>query len=174
MYKRLLIALGLLIVSSVALGQAYRWVDASGVVHYSDRPEPGAEEIQLSNSTPRAGGVTPTARRSSESAEVDERPQQPDGYTSLEIADPGAEQTLWNIGGVLNVTLNLTPALQSGDRIRVYFDGEPRAVSGTTFRIPEVYRGEHNIQAEVVDPRGELLIRSQTTRFYVQQTSIRN
>ena len=35
-------------------------------------------------------------------------------YESFEITSPGAEETLWNIEGVLNVSLSLTPALQPG------------------------------------------------------------
>ena len=67
-----------------------------------------------------------------------------------------------------------SPALRSGDLVRVYFDGEARDVSGTSFQIEEVYRGVHNIQAEVVDPSGRLLGRSLTNRFYVQQNTIVN
>jgi len=66
----------------------------------------------------------------------------------------------------------LSPGLQSGHRVRVYFDGKPREVSGSSVQIEEVYRGVHNIQAEVIDETGKLMIRSMTNRFYVQQNSI--
>ena len=56
--------------------------------------------------------------------------------------------------------------------MRVYFDGEPQLVSGTTFQLEEVYRGVHNLQAEVLDQSGKLMIRSVPNRFYVQQSSI--
>ncbi|MEQ9563507.1 MAG: hypothetical protein RLN69_13390, partial [Woeseiaceae bacterium] len=91
---------------------------------------------------------------------------------SLSIASPAAEETLWNIEGVLNVSLSLSPALQSGHRVRVYFDGTPQMVSGTSFQLEGVYRGVHNLQAEVIDPSGKLMIRSQPSRFYVQQNAI--
>jgi hypothetical protein len=42
-----------------------------------------------------------------------------------------------------------------------------------SFTIQEVYRGEHTIQAEVIDDMGKLMIRSQHNRFYVQQNRIR-
>jgi hypothetical protein len=54
----------------------------------------------------------------------------------------------------------------------VYFDGNPQEVSGLSFQLQEVYRGIHNLQAEVVDQAGQLMIRSEPSRFYVQQTSI--
>jgi hypothetical protein len=62
--------------------------------------------------------------------------------------------------------------LRAEDQIRVYFDGEERMVNGTNFQIEEVFRGVHNIQAEVIDSTGRLMGRSLTNRFYVQQNSI--
>ena len=93
-------------------------------------------------------------------------------YESLTIGSPLAEETLWNIESVLNVTLNLQPSLQEGHRIRVYFDGTPRFVNRTSFQIPDVYRGVHNIQAEIIDASGTMMIRSMPNRFYVQQNTI--
>ena len=60
-----------------------------------------------------------------------------------------------------------------GHRVRLYFDGTPRMVSGTSFQIDDVYRGVHNLQAEVIDDTGKLIIRSRPSRFYVQQNSIK-
>ena len=70
------------------------------------------------------------------------------------------------------MNLNLSPALQPGHQVRVYFNGEPRMVSGLSFQIEEVWRGVHNIQAEVLDESGELMIRSRANRFYVQQNTV--
>jgi hypothetical protein len=46
-------------------------------------------------------------------------------------------------------------------------------VQGTSFQLQEVWRGVHNLQAEVLDETGKLMIRSQPARFYVQQNSVR-
>ena len=63
--------------------------------------------------------------------------------------------------------------LQSGHVVRVYFDGNARdPVTSTSFQVEDVWRGVHNIQAEVVDEAGKLMIRSATNRFYVQQTNL--
>lgn len=174
MSRRIYIGVGLLLASSLALAQVYRWVDKDGVVHYSDQPHPGAEEVEL-QSAPTINMPTPrrTPAAGTRATATDE--QQPTaGYESLAVASPAAEETLWNIGGVLNVSLNLQPALQSGHQLRVYFDGIPQEVSGTQFQLQEVYRGAHNLQAEVLDRNGQLLIRSEPIRFYVQQTTIVN
>ncbi len=97
----------------------------------------------------------------------------PFSYTSLEISAPAPEETLWNIEGNLNVSLALSPPLQPNHQVRVYFDGVARTVDGTSFQLQEVYRGVHNIQAEILDETGTLMIRSLPNRFYVQQNTVR-
>lgn len=157
-----------------ASSQVYRWVDEDGVVHYSDQPHPGAEEIELESAPainmPQPGSMPGRAA----GPEPENEAEGNAAYEALTVAQPAAEETLWNIGGVLDVTLNLQPALRPGDQVRVYFDGTPQTVSGTQFQLEEVWRGEHNLQAEVLDESGNLLIRSEPIRFYVQQTSIQN
>jgi hypothetical protein len=168
--RAILVLLGLLATPFATAGEAYMWTDEDGVVHYSDRPVPGAKRIELaepntSQSPARRG------RPADEVVEAEEGP--PFRYESIEIVSPGAEETLWNIEGVLNVSMTLSPPLQPGHRVRVYFDGNPQIVSGTSVQLQEVWRGVHNLQAEILDEAGELLIRSQANRFYVQQTSVR-
>jgi hypothetical protein len=175
MLLRTSIGLVLLLVASLAEAQAYRWVDKDGVVHYSDRPQAGAEEIELEtapavNIPPRRTIAPPGATPSGDDQERDVDV----AYQTLAIASPAAEETLWNIGGVLNVSLDLQPALKQGHLLRVYFDGNPQQVSSTRFQLQEVWRGVHNLQAEVLDENGQLMIRSQPSRFYVQQTTIVN
>lgn len=173
--RTIIVLLGLLAMPFAAAEEAYVWTDEDGVVHYSDRPVPGAKRIELSEPNT---GQSPAPRRDAEEAEnagVEEAADDtgPFRYETLEVAAPGAEETLWNIGGVLNVSLALSPPLQSGHQVRVYFDGSPRTVSGTSFQLEEVWRGVHNLQAEVLDETGRMLIRSKTNRFYVQQTTVR-
>lgn len=173
MDKRLFFLLASLLAASGVSAEAYRWIDEDGVVHYSDRPREGAERVDLHDAN--TVGIRAYANRADQGAkkqDEDESTDEAAGYESLEIASPAPEETLWNIEGVLNVSLALTPALKPGHRVRVYFDGEPRLVSGTSFQIEEVWRGVHNIQAEVLNEAGKLMIRSQPNRFYVQQNTV--
>jgi hypothetical protein len=168
-----LLLLGLLVTPVVVAGEAYVWTDENGVVHYSDRPVPGAKRIELADPNT---GRSPAPRGYLAAAGSDEKKQdQPDPvrYERFEVTAPTAEETLWNIAGVLNVSLALTPALQPGHRIRVYYDGSPQLVAGTSFQLQGVWRGAHNLQAEVLDEAGNTLIRSPVNRFYVQQTRVR-
>ncbi|RLA21899.1 MAG: hypothetical protein DRQ63_13320 [Gammaproteobacteria bacterium] len=172
MLKRSFIAFITILAAGVVMAQAYKWVDDDGVVHYSDRPREGAVRIELpKSSTRRAQTPARTVSRQPAAAATDEAPAA-FKYESLEISTPATEETLGNIETILNVALSVEPGLQTGHQIRVYFDGEPQMVSGTSFQLEGVYRGIHNLQAEIVDEKGKLMIRSRTNRFYVQQNAI--
>jgi hypothetical protein len=175
METRSIFTLLALLVAAGAFAEAYTWTDEGGIVHYSDRPHPGAKLIELDGtdgaSRPRP---TPRARTSASNTANEPEPAPASGYESLEVASPAAEETLWNIGETLNVSLALTPALRPGHQVRIYFDGTPQTVSGTSFQLQEVYRGVHNLQAEVIDETGKLIIRSRPSRFYVQQNTVNN
>ena len=106
-YRRI-IALFVVLLSTQAFAQAYRWVDENGVVHYSDRPSPGAEQVVLQDANAvRMRTPAPRPR--------DPEPAAPPAptYESVSIASPAAEETLWNIGGELTVTVSVDPGLRT-------------------------------------------------------------
>jgi len=171
--RTILVLLGLLAAGAV-VADAYTWTDEDGIVHYSDRPQPGATRIELAD--PNSGRSPAPQRRATTSSPDNEDTTTAAGpirYESFEVTSPGAEETLWNIEGVLNASLSLTPALQPGHQVRVYLDGNQQMVSGMSFQLDEVYRGVHNLQAEVLDETGQMMIRTRTNRFYVQQSTVR-
>ena len=170
MENRPLFALLVLLFAAGAFADAYTWTDEDGVVHYSDRAHPDAEKIDLgevSGQRPEPTTSSPPVRNNAPLPDLAPK------YTSIEITKPTAEETLWNIETLLNVDVELTPSVMPGHQIRVYFDGMPRIVTSTNFQLREVYRGAHNLQAEVIDETGTLLIRSRPIRFYVQQNTVR-
>lgn len=178
METRSIFVLLALLVAAGAFAEAYTWIDENGIVHYSDRPHPGAELVELGEfaATRPRPSTRPTRSPSASSSATDGAANSNAtmaGYSSLEITTPGAEETLWNIEATLTVNVALTPALMPGHQVRAYFDGTPQIVNGTNFQIQEVYRGVHNLQVEVIDETGKLMIRSTPNRFYVQQNSIR-
>lgn len=166
---RLFTMILLIAFSSVALSTTlYRWVDEEGRVHFSDQPRQGAEEVTVRSpstfETPK-----PPVRRKQEAPRQEEKFR----YESLNIVQPTAEQTLWNIEGVLNVSVTLTPALRPGHKLRAHINGNTTDVgTGRSFKLNEVYRGEQNLSVSVVDAMGRELTRSPTVKFFVQQTSI--
>ncbi len=161
--------------SLVALGQgtAYRWVDDDGVVHFSDRPHEGAEEVRLGQPPGFSSPAIPPAPRPATPATPTTDPAPT--YESLDILQPGQEETLWNIGGILTVSVRVRPALRADHRLQLYYDGQaldPLPPGVTSFELSEVWRGEHTLRATIVDGDGQALAESPTRTFYVQQTSI--
>ena len=174
METRAILALLGIFGAAVATADVWRWVDDDGVVHFSDTPVEGAERIDVSESSRTTGArvFTPPPRVAADGEPAPEAEEE-FRYESLTVVSPAAEETLWNIEGLLSVSLAVSPGLQTGHQVRVYFNGQPRMVNSTSFTLDEVWRGVHNIQAEVLDETGKLMIRSQPNRFYVQQTTIR-
>ena len=55
MEMRPILALLGLLASASLLAQAYTWVDKDGVTHYSDRPQEGAEQVDLAGYSRNTG-----------------------------------------------------------------------------------------------------------------------
>ena len=153
-------------------GPAYRWVDESGHVHYSDRPAPGAERVEL---------VTGPTAAPSGLHSVPPNPTEPDRqglrdvvYQSFAVARPAPRETLWGSGGVVDVALLISPELQPGHRLGYYLDGEFTLTDSRRmhFQLQDIHRGMHTLQAVILDEHHEPVLRSPAVAFYVQQTSI--
>ena len=162
--------------SSASAVTVWRWVDQNGVVHYSDRPVDGAERVELSSAQtfaapPPTAATAPPASTENASPSPAAMP-----YRRFDIVSPAQQETLWNIGGALQVQLQLEPPLQAGNRIDVYLDGERRHLDATApqITVPEVERGVHTLQGVVLDESGTELLRTLAVTFMVQQTSILN
>ena len=156
---------------------AWRWVDANGVVHYSDRPYPGAEQVELPTSSRSTGTTlrsavrtTPGTPQPAVAAAADQ------AYSRFEILSPTPQETLWNTGSTIDVQVAVEPPLTTGHRLELVYDGARRRVpgAGTTLTLDEVFRGQHTLQALIVDTTGAILLRSAAVDFVVQQTSTQN
>ena len=170
MYKWL-ISMSLL--CAVANAQsAYTWVDENGVTHFSDQPGPGATVVDL----PSAQGFAVPLPATPAPSETVEEADPADAYTAFNILQPGQQETLWNVGGNVDVALQLTPELQSGHRLGVYLDGALQNTGGGAqqFQLTDVVRGQHTLQAVVLNTDGDEVLRSLPVSFMVQQTSIQN
>ena len=161
---------------ALVLGSAnvYRWVDADGQAHYTDRPQPGAEQITITVSPPASSPANGAAPDASTQATDNAKPAPVPRYESLTITSPAGDQVLWNIEGQVEVEAAVTPELQPGHVLRFYLDGrmalaEPGA-SRTLFS--EVFRGEHSLRVEVADEAGRTLVSSPTSQFFVRQTAV--
>ena len=120
--------IGLLATSVLLAEDAWKWTDDEGVVHYSDVPVDGAEQVHLSEYSKKTGA------RISNTTELTRPAEEPEefAYETLAVTSPTAEQTLWNIEGNLPVSISVSPSLMRGHRIRLYFDGNAQDLAGTS------------------------------------------
>jgi len=171
--RKWLILLSALSGTAASAAPAWTWVDANGTVHYSDRPVPGARQVELSSAQPIGTRVRGSAPRATGQPETGAATG---AYQSIEILSPAEQETLWNIGTLLPVEVRFQPALQPGHRYDVLFDGQRRNLNTVASRVtlPDVFRGTHTVQIVVIDAQGAEIARSETRTFIVQQTSTQN
>lgn len=152
----------------------WKWVDDNGVVHYSDRPVPGAMRIEVSTGSRVDSSAQPqTPAQEEPSTPADEPP--PAQYRTLMITSPGDDETIVNTGGQVPVQVQLEPGLQSGHSLYLYLDGllvEGFPTTGTSHTLTDVPRGAHTLIATVHDSRGRRFQESPATSFFVRQTSV--
>lgn len=167
-----MLLIAVLLVSVAQATEVYRWVDASGQVHYSDQWAPGAEKVSIATAPGFSAPPPPSA-----AAEAASETKATGRYQTLQILSPAQEEVLWNIEGQLPVSIQVAPSLLPGHTIRLYLDDQQVAElppGSTQTTIPEVYRGSHSLTAAVADPSGNTLASSPAVRFAVRQTSIAN
>lgn len=170
--RKWLILLSALSGTAGSAAPAWTWVDANGTVHFSDRPVPGARQVELSGV--QGFGSEPTARAPRAAADQPATPGV--AYQAIEIVSPAEQETLWNIGAVLSVQVRFQPNLLPGHRYDLALDGQRRNLNTTNTRVtlPDVFRGAHTLQVVVIDASGTELMRSPARGFIVQQTSVQN
>lgn len=165
-------ALLLLLASVTAHATTYRWVDANGVVHYSDRPQPGAAKVDL----PQAQTYTqsPAASAPAETpaaAPIVVMPPPAAAMMPLSgcvITAPTREQTFVNAQSVSVIAKG--PA---GGEARLLLDGGLRQKSTTgEFLVTPIARGSHTAVVIFMTVGGGQVCRTESVTFFVRQPSI--
>jgi len=163
--------------ATMAVAATYRWVDRNGVVHYSDRPQPGAVIVEMRpaqtfEAQPGSGSSSASAGTQTASASNSQAPAA--AYESFEIFRPANDETIQNSSEV-SVRLRLEPVLNPAHSIWLYLDGkrvDGLSTTGSEFTISNVARGTHSLTAVVSDGQGNPVIRSSAVTFHVRQTSV--
>ncbi|GBF30918.1 hypothetical protein MnTg04_00869 [bacterium MnTg04] len=168
---RKLMFLMLLVSLPVFAVTMYTWEDDDGVVHYADTPRPGAVLIEVDG----VQGFAPSPLYRSEDSAFDGDQDSMAGYTMFAITTPVQDDVMWNIGGVVNVLIDISPPLRVGDSISLFFDGQNMAAPGSRRRsyvLNDVYRGTHTVRAVVNNRNGDEVQQAEMITFQVHQTSI--
>lgn len=165
--------MGLLTAFSVQAAVIYKWVDADGVVHYSDQSSPGAEKIVTAvPSGPSAPAASAARNASTPATSLQRAPQGGLHYTEFSITSPSPEQTFFG-DDVVAVHLNLNPALRPNQAITWHLNGKqldfpPDAVS---FALPRLDRGTYALAATITDQQTSESETSNSVTFFVRQPS---
>lgn len=164
-----LLVLALFAAPALASQTVWKWVDEKGITHYSDRPVPGAQRVEISISS-RADPVRA----------IPPPPQEPERqagppYSNFEILSPAQNDVLINTGGRVEVRLSFEPDLRAGHSLQLFLDGErveDFAPGAREYTLTDVPRGLHTLVARIQDDRGQSIQQTQPVQFMVRQHSI--
>jgi hypothetical protein len=165
-----LLPLTLSLVSGVAMAATvYKWVDAQGVVHYSDQPHPEAQQIDVQPknlvSTPPVANTSTTQPANAAAAT----------RYQCELIRPENDEVFLNTSTV-STRLKLDPQLVAGDQIAVAVDGKRltnQPTTSTEFLLSNMERGTHTLMMVVYDRTGQKqLCTTPTITFHVRQPSV--
>ena len=148
----------------------YKWIDADGVVHFSDQPVPGAEKFVITGPS-RMGTVTSGSGKATASQA---KPTAPGTPLSLSIDSPANEQTITGNQAVM-VHLALAPDLKPTQAITWYLNGTPltnQPADATQFTLEDLARGTYTLGATVLDQATGESKSAQSVTFYVMRTSL--
>jgi hypothetical protein len=158
-----------------AATETWKWKDANGVVHYSDKPVPGAERIDIVPPKPSIS-VTKPAAAAGHTAAAKPGPDQPAivPYTRCVVTAPDSEET-FNAVTSVTVALLIEPALQAGHQIEVLFDGSPVQdwpPDSLSHTLTDLERGSHTVTARVLDSSGGAVCSGPTLNFHVRLPTV--
>jgi hypothetical protein len=164
-------ALLLLMTMPVLAATVWKWRDANGVVHYSDQPVPGAEQVSIQSSST----FTPAPTQGSTASPQATTAPATVTYTNVEIWKPSAEETIANTVGLVGVGVRVEPALAAGHRLALYMNGRlvpGFPAQGSEYEMSDVERGAHTLVLAVLDAQGRQVTTSSPVQFYVRQPTV--
>lgn len=175
-----MVVLGLSLSLAAHAQTIYRTTDAQGNVVFTDNPEGGGEAVTLDPLTvvPSPGetaGMAPAVPGAQGDPEAAATGQPFMPYDRFGILSPGQEETLpTGAAGNVQVTLGIQPELREDHRVRLLVDGRvsQSAMHTDTFLLNNLERGEHVLQAELLDGSGAVRHRSSPVTLYVQRASV--
>lgn len=174
------LALSLALSLPAAAQTIYRTTDAQGNVVFTDDPARGGEAMELDPLTVvPSRPVQPLSSASPGPADGTTRYGEPGQpfmpYDVFAIASPEQETTLpTGAAGNAQVRLAIRPDLRDDHRVRLLVDGQvsQSAMHTDTFLLSNLNRGEHRVQAELLDASGAVRHRTSPLTLFVQRASV--
>ncbi len=122
-----------LVSATAAATTVYKWVDETGVTHYSDQPHPLAQKVEV-QSAQSFQSASPAAATTGSSAS---RAASARTYSLCELYRPEQDEVFLNTT-TLTVKLRVEPRLATGDQVAVALDGQ---------RLHEPAHHRHRVRA---------------------------
>lgn len=169
-----ILALTCCLLTSQALAQVYRYVDAHGNTVYTDNPpeQIEAERVQLPaiNSLPAPTTSTPKAQKPmAEDTDADTDAQI---YSQLSLQLPDAEAIRAN-NGSFTVSVTIEPQLRAQHSLQLIVDGQAHGSPSNSLSLAaqNLDRGEHSIAVQVLS--GDAIVQQSAAQtINVQRTHI--
>ena len=164
----------ILLLLTAAQAEVYKSVDKYGNVTYTDDPGTAHKSGKSEKIDVRSTNVMP-GTKAIEPAAPPARPKNNQPNYAIRIVSPENEYTVNPGQRDLIVAVSLQAPLKNDAKIAFYMDGELLGKDTVNnYSIREIYRGEHNIYAQVEDPEGKVLSKSDTVTVYVHRVSVIN
>ncbi len=165
-----LVALGGFGIEAGASATLYKWVDADGITHYSDRPAPGAEQVHIASAQTYKGSTTVSSAAARKPAAATAAPK----YTRVQVTRPNDGESFVNAGGHIDASASVEPGLAPGHQVWFVLDGtrQPEPAGGSLTMSFDVERGTHTLAVDVTDESGRGVLSSAGVTFYVRQNSV--
>jgi hypothetical protein len=92
----------------------------------------------------------------------------------IQVIAPADQSTVFSDPGDLSVRVAVTPGLAPGDGVELLLDGTPVAPPGVILEFPlyGIVRGEHVLEARVIDVSGNVAVASPASIVYVWEASL--
>jgi hypothetical protein len=148
------ILLILFFTANVASAGLYKWKDADGNTHYTDRKPAETDQFEIvPELVIRAGGRDPLA------------PQAP--YEQFIISSPAENEIIRSSGDAVDVSVDITPPLTEDNFLQLYVDGSKAGDKTKTTRltIQQLGKGIHRLSAEIVDDSDAVVMSAGTVSF---------
>jgi hypothetical protein len=148
----------------------YKGLDEEGNVVYSDKPFENSKII-----TPPAITVMDAPKIQPKEEPVAEEKAAEFKYTQFDIVAPVNDQVIWNEPDLI-VKVRLTPDLNVAENhgIWLLMDGKPLVKNSQNLSLPigRSDRGAHQLQAQVRNKEGKIIVRTRTIIVHIKNTVV--
>ncbi|WP_017443895.1 DUF4124 domain-containing protein [Gayadomonas joobiniege] len=160
-------SLVLVLTTFLTSAQVYVYKDENGVPVFTDQPRAGASVISAKSKIQDIPAVQFSSNNPKD-AEVEKVE-----YT-VRLMRPANQETFRNNAGNLQVTVQVKPLYASGLKTRILLDGKvvTKAQAISTFQLHNIFRGEHSVQAELIDANGKIIASSESRTFYMHRATV--